>query len=159
MVGQALRSLDGPGLEGVTESLVGQPSDDRRVVEATAPPTESSFALVPRNHHPAAVPFENEVGEGLLCHSLVFENEATVTLGALAFGLNTNGPFCLSRLDPTVGATLSSCETSSAEYLAPLGAIYLVKLMIARTAGESTDVFDERMQELVPNPARYRTST
>jgi hypothetical protein len=73
----------------------------------------------------------------------------------IAVGVNNH----IVRLDPTVGATLSSCETSSAEYLAPLGAIYLVKLMIARTAGESTDVFDERMQELVPNPARYRTST
>src|SRR5262249_27645810 len=63
---------------------------------------ETQPALVTRDHLPAAVPIEHEVGEGPRCQFLVFEVEVAVPLRAPALGRDTNNPASLRRRDPSV---------------------------------------------------------
>src|SRR5262249_22154965 len=98
-----------PRLKGMAEDLVAQPGDGRRFVVPVALRAETQLALVARDHLPAAVPIENEVGDGPLCQVLVFDGEGTVAPGAPAFGRDTNDPVGLRRHDPAVGLVPLPC--------------------------------------------------
>ena len=84
--------VDGPRLEGVAEDVVAQPGDGRRVVMPLAFRAETSLALVPRDDF--RQPFRVKTRSMTVFSAMPWSSrvEVTVTLGAPAFGHDTNSP-------------------------------------------------------------------